>query len=245
MENPALRPTALLAETWATIRAHPLPLLLPLVILGLLAGSGSRDRGMRFDPSTPPLEYLPFFALLGMLALAVIVLLFLAYCYATLMTTKAAFAASQQNRDMDLGEAFRESSPLLVAGIGTFLLWALVVIVGFILLVVPGFIALAGLVPAAAVLVAEGQTGTGALRRAWELTKGHKGKLFGALALLFLANIVVDALVGWIPFLGGPIAGAANGAFLAANLVLGVLAYEHLKRDAPHHAGVVQQAPLP
>jgi len=242
MDNPALRPGALLQETWEAIRAHPIALLLPMVLLGLINGGGTTRSRYDFTPGATPLAYLPFYAFLGLLALAIVVLLFLAYVYATLMTAKAAIAATQQNRDMDLGEAFREASPLFVAGIGTFLLWGLVVVVGLILVVVPGLIAIAGLLPIVGVLVLEGLQGPAALKRAWALTRGHRWNLFLAAGAIILANVVLGAILGLLPVIGNALAGIVGGASLAAGIVMSVCAYEHLRRDAPHHAGVVQPA---
>lgn len=246
MDNPALRPGALLQESWDAIRAHPVALLLPMVILGLINGGGTTRSRYDFTWGTTPLAYLPFYAFLGLLALAIVILLFLAYTYASIMTAKAAVAATQQNREMDLGEAFREAGPLFVAGIGTFLLWAVIVLIGFVLLIVPGFVAMAGLLPIAGVLVQEGLQGPAALKRAWALTHGHRWSLFLAGGAIVLANIVLSALLSLLPLIGNALAGALGGACLAAGIVLSVCAYEHLRRDAPHHAGVVAPAaPMP
>ncbi|GEM_PF-7088149 len=246
MDSPALRPGALLSETLDLLKAHPVSLLLPLVLLGLVDGGGQGQPRYAFRPGESPLLLLPFFAFLGVVALVVVALLVAATCFAVLMTAKAARAASMESRGMDLAEAFREARPLFVPSLGTFLLWLLVVAVGFVLLVVPGFIALAGLLPLPGVVVAEGLQGTAALRRAWDLTRGHRWSLFLAIVLLFVIDLAASVLLRWIPFVGAALAGLVGGAVLAASVVLGVCAHEHLRHDAPRHAGVVAQgAPFP
>lgn len=239
MDNPALRTGSLLEETWSLVRAHPVSLLLPFVVLGLIGGSGRRGPTYRYAPGTPPLELLPFYAFLGLVGLVVVVLLFLAYVAATLMTTRAAFVATQQNRDLDFGEQHRETRSLFVPTIGTTLLWLLAVVVGFILLIVPGFIVLTALLPWTAVVVAESRSGVDALRRAWDLTRGHRWSLFLTILVMGILSIVASALVGWIPLVGGALSGAVSGAFLAASVALSVLAYEHLRREPTHAAAVV------
>ncbi|MEA3199134.1 MAG: hypothetical protein QOE90_562 [Thermoplasmata archaeon] len=247
-DTPTLRVGALLTETWELVKAHPVTLLLPFALLGLIGGSG-RSRGMYGAPPnmTPAnwLAYLPFFALLGIVALAILVLLFLAYVIVSLMTTRAALVATRENRELDFGEQWREIQPLFVPTIGTALLWGLAVVVGLILVIVPGLIVITALLPWVTVVVAEGKTGTDALRRAWDLTKGHRWPLFGSWFLVALAGGIGSAILSPLPIVGGALGGIVNGACLAANVALATLAYEHLRQDPSHHAAVVAQAPMP
>lgn len=229
----------LLRGAWELVRAHPLPLLLPLVLLGLLGSGGSGPLGpeARFDASDAfddPLVFLPFLAAFGLLALAVVIVVFFLYVVAYLVTTRAALDAIETVRAPDLAVAFRATQHRIMGAAGTSLLFVLVVLVGFLLLIVPGIIALAALMPLMAVIVSEGRTGTDALKRAWELTKGHKGPLAVLVILSLVANLLVGAVLGWLPLVGGALAGAVGGAISALLATAGALFYaRRMNRLAP------------
>lgn len=236
MSTPATPPLTLsriLEETRRLLEARPLELLLPLVLLGLITSGG--DAGPRFgaddvdfdDPFPSLLFLIPFFALFGLIALIIFVLVFLAYTLASLVTTDIALAQLRGGAAPTWSASFSDVKTRFWPAAGTFALYALVLLVGFLLLVVPGFIAMAGLFPLAVVVVAERQTGPDALRRAWDITKGHKGTTFLLILLGVVANIVAGIL-SVIPIIGNAIAGALNGAIFAALLVAAVVFYHHV-----------------
>lgn len=222
---------------WDLARAHPLPLLLPLVLLGLLNSGGGGDFGPRrridgADVFDDPLVFLPLFAAIGLFALAVLVVVFFLYVVAHLVTSRAALDAIDTAQAPDLGVAFRATQHKIVGAAGTSLLWLLIVLVGFILLIVPGIIALAGLLPLMAVIVAEGRTGTDALKRAWELTQGHKGTLAVLVILAIVASMIASLVLGWLPLVGDALAGAVGGAISALLAIAGALFYARRTRHA-------------
>lgn len=214
---------ALLEGALDAVRLNPIVVLAPLVLFGLVTGSG--DRSTTFDAQAiraDPWVLLPFFALLGVVAILVLVVLFVAGSLAWLMTAHAALAAVDGRR-VTLKESFDAGRRNLAQHAVTFLLAFLVVLAGFILLVVPGFIALAGLLPLPVILASEGLAGGAALRRAWDLTRGHRGTLFVAFLLVVLASAVASAALSWLPILGPRLAGAASGVaggFLAATMAV-------------------------
>lgn len=225
----------LLRGAWDIARAHPLPLLLPLVLLGVLTSSdggafGPRNRFDGGDVFADPLVLLPFLAAFGLLVLAVLIVVFFLYVVAHLVTTRAALDAVEAVRAPDLAVAFRATQHRIMGAAGTSLLAILIIIVGFVLLVVPGIIALAGLLPLMAVIVAEGRTGTDALKRAWELTKGHKGTLAVLVILSIVASMLASLVLGWIPLIGGPLAGGVGGAISALLATAGALFYTRRMR---------------
>ncbi|HEX2022549.1 MAG TPA: hypothetical protein VHH36_07535 [Candidatus Thermoplasmatota archaeon] len=220
-------------EAWVVLRADPVTLALPLVLLGLVVGGDAHDPGRPGKwPPDDPLLYLPFFAILGLFALALLVAIFFAYVWAGLMTSRAALDRLD-GRPAGLAEALRATQPLVVPASGTLLLWLLVVLVGLVLLVVPGVIAIAGLAPLAPVILCEGRSGVDALRRAWDVTRGRKGEV----ALLVGAGLLVDlaalALLSWIPIVGDALAGIVGGAVAAWGAVLGAILY---RRKVPASA---------
>jgi len=217
--------SALFEETLRLVKAYPIPLLGLPILLGIFTSAGNAKPQYKYTPTTfpNPLEYLPFYALIGLLALVAIALLLLASAYVALVTTRAALDAGATGSAPDLGAAMRGIKPQYSSGLGTFVLWVIAVVVGFILLIVPGFIVLSGLFPTVAVVVAEGRFGTEALRRAWNLTNGHKWTIFLFGLVVLLASGVASAILGIIPLignvLGGIVSGAANGFLLVAAVV--------------------------
>lgn len=89
--------------------------------------------------------------------------------------------------------------------VGVYLLYGLFVFVGLLLLVVPGFIAAVSLWPALFLVADDAEGGImDQLRRAWEMTGGHRMRLFGL--MLVLALLVFTGLL--VLFVGVLFAGA-------------------------------------
>jgi hypothetical protein len=91
------------------------------------------------------------------------------------------------------------------------LLMALVIGLGFLLMVIPGIILGVGLAVAIPAVVLEtGRSASGALSRSWELTRGSRWRIFGLgltlFVLLYVPVVAISGLVAWlIP--GGAAAG--------------------------------------
>ena len=74
--------------------------------------------------------------------------------------------------------------------VGAYVLTVLAIAVGFLLLIVPGFIVSMGLAFVAYIVVDRGLGPIEAMKESWRVTKGHKWQLF----LLFLALIGINLL---------------------------------------------------
>jgi hypothetical protein len=77
---------------------------------------------------------------------------------------------------------------------------ALIVAVGFILLVIPGIIFLVFLSVSIPVLVVEGRRGTEAMGRSWDLVRGH---FWHVLGVILVAALIVGLVSGLIGEIGG------------------------------------------
>jgi uncharacterized membrane protein len=91
--------------------------------------------------------------------------------------------------------------------------------IGFILCVVPGYIVMLGLSMFAFLIVDQGMAGIDALKKSWEMTKGHK------------LNIFVFGLLGFLVILAGALA-CGIGVLLVSYPMLTIGAayiYEKLK----------------
>lgn len=80
----------------------------------------------------------------------------------------------------------------------------LVIFFGFVLLIIPGLIAMAGLALSNAVVVIEAPIGpTDAMGRSWSLTKGERMKVLATLIVAFLLLAIPAILVGVLSEIGG------------------------------------------
>jgi len=108
---------------------------------------------------------------------------------------------------------------MLVGSLGFYIAYA----IGLVLCVVPGVIVALGLMPYSFIIVDEKLSGIDALKRAWELTRGHKMGLF------------IYALLGILVYIGGIFA-CFVGAYLVSlpMLVVGqAYIYLRLKGEQP------------
>jgi hypothetical protein len=136
-------------------------------------------------------------------------------------TAAATFIVSDSylGHQITTGEAFARATPFLGRLVGYSFLSSLIIGLGMLMLIVPGFIFLCGFAVGAPALVLESlPSATGAMGRSWELTKGYRGKIFAVLfttiVLLLIPTIGVGALVA----IFGP--GEGESAVLIASLVI-------------------------
>ncbi|MFP5356262.1 MAG: hypothetical protein ACLGIK_14130 [Gemmatimonadota bacterium] len=94
-------------------------------------------------------------------------------------------------------EAVLRSTPYLGRLIASSVLVSLVAGLGLVLLIVPGLILLSGLFITPAALVLEDIAApTTAMARSWELSRGYRGKVFGALSAILLLLIIPGLAIG-------------------------------------------------
>ncbi len=94
-------------------------------------------------------------------------------------------------------------APLLIVTVLT----TLAVILGLVALIIPGFILMVRLYFSSIIVVLENRDGTDAMRRSFDLTKGHSWRLVGAALVIAIITAVVSGILQ-IPIL-----------FLTSNLV--------------------------
>lgn len=135
------------------------------------------------------------------------------------------------SRPADVNDSLRRAWPRTGALVSCSILFGFVVMLGFVALVVPGFIALAGLSLAFTAVTVEGLTGSDSLGRSWELTKGFKWKVLGLLCVFgaifyglvigssFMIGLAVDATGGNVQ----ADAAAANGGASTFMLLITVV----------------------
>ena len=136
---------------------------------------------------------------------------------------------SYLGRPLTAREALMRATPYMGRILIASLLMALVIGLGFLLLVIPGIILGVGLAVAIPAVVLEaGQSASGALSRSWELTRGSRWRIFGLgltlFVLLYVPVVAISGLVAWlVP--GGAAAGfgPSSTATIVALAVGGVV----------------------
>jgi hypothetical protein len=120
------------------------------------------------------------------------------------------------------GEAFARATPYLGRLVAYSFLSSLVIGIGFLLLVVPGFIFVTALAVGTPALVLEGlPSATGAMGRSWDLTRGHRGKIFAVLFTILLLLAVPTIAIGTLIaiFSSESEAGVVVGALLITAVI--------------------------
>lgn len=153
----------------------------------------------------------------GGLALLAILVSLVATTLFTGMVVELVADVQDGRRDASPGQLLRAVTPVLgqlilvgvVAGIG--------VVVGLVLLIVPGLVLLTLWSVAAPVVVLERPPGLHALRRSRELVRGNGWQVFG---VLLVVDVLLRVLAGGVE-LGADSAGTAVG--IVATVIVGVL----------------------
>jgi fumarate reductase subunit C len=142
----------------------------------------------------------------------------------SIATAATVFVVSEAylGRTMSTGDALSRAQPFVGRLIVSHILYGLLVVIGMVLLIVPGFIVLVGLALTAPALVLESiPDATTALGRSWALTRGARWKLVGVfipLVILFmLPTMGAFVLVGIVVAVAG--GGATIGAVFGAAIV--------------------------
>ena len=136
---------------------------------------------------------------------------------------------SYLGRPLTAREALMRAAPYMGRILIASLLMAVVIGMGFLLIVFPGVILAVGLAVAIpAVVLESGQSASGALSRSWELTRGARWRIFGlGITLFVLLYIPVVAIGGVMAMLiprGAAVGfGAASTATIVALAIGGVV----------------------
>ena len=124
------------------------------------------------------------------------------------MVVEAVVDILDGRRDHTVGSLFSSASPFIGTLIGAGILATLIIIVGFILIIIPGLIALTFLAVVAPAVVIERTGVTGSLRRSRELVGGNGWRVFGVIDVLILLTAVVGSIFNAI---GGAISDSFVG----------------------------------
>lgn len=117
--------------------------------------------------------------------------------------TEAVADVRDGRADLSLGDTFRRVQPRLPSIIGAGLLAGLAIVVGFILLIVPGLVLLTWWSLIVPVIVLEGKAAMESFGRSRELVRGNGWNVFGVIILTILVVIAIGIVVAialfWLP----------------------------------------------
>ena len=138
--------------------------------------------------------------------------------------------------DTTIGELYERTRPRLPALIAAGIVAGIGVVIGLVLLIVPGLVLLTRWALIPAVIVIEKRRAGEAFNRSWELTRGYGWTAFGSLLVAFIAYAVAQAILRTLFFplprfadiwIGGVVAHSVAIPFLA---VVGAVLYFRLAR---------------
>ena len=111
-----------------------------------------------------------------------------------------------QGRPAPVGESLQRSFRRLPALIGLTVCLGIPLVIGFVLFVIPGLFVLTIFSVAMQACVVESLGPIDSMERSFLLTKGHRWKIFGIMALIGIAGVVASAVLAAVAKLGGAVA---------------------------------------
>ncbi len=167
------------------------------------------------------------------LALVAILLSILANTWLQGMVIEAVRDAQDGRRDFTVGGLFRSVMPVLPVLLGVGVLAALGIVVGLILLIVPGLILLTWWAVVAPAVVIE-RRGLDAFGRSRDLVRGSGWQVFAVIVVVFVLQAIANNLLGAIggdSFVGQMIASLVSGALIGPiSAIAAALIYLELRK---------------
>jgi len=137
-------------------------------------------------------------------------------------TGASVFVVSESylGRSITAREALARATPFVVPMILVSVAVGLVAFLGFLLVVIPGLIAICGLAVTIPALVVESLNPTNAMGRSWNLTRGHRLRMLGLFIVIFILLVVPYLAVMGVFTALGAIASAGGAKAVGAGLLL-------------------------
>jgi uncharacterized membrane protein len=169
--------------------------ILQLIILAPLTGGALTDSNqLATDPGMMTTYYIAVFVG-GLISIVLSALLSASLIRATI--------EDMSGKTPSMGDAISTALAVLLPAIGLSLLVGIGVMIGFVLLIVPGIILWLRWAVAVPALVQERQGVMASMSRSAELTRGSRWALFGLFVILVIIAIVIQAVIGMVvPALG-------------------------------------------
>lgn len=120
-------------------------------------------------------------------------------------------------RDQSVGDLFSSATGAILPLIVFAILWAIVVGIGFFLLIIPGLILVTFLCVGAPAIVVEREGPIGAFRRSWNLVRGDAWSVFASLLVILIIVLAIQFVLGAI---ATPI---SDGAIVIASIISSII----------------------
>lgn len=209
-------------------------------ILGSLSAITPNQKADEYaTPTNPPFDFEwvnDGGKLLTVLAIALVLILVMMFVYAMMTSLEL---RSTSGETPTFSTLFADAKKYWLRLFGLSIVCGLILIVGFLLLIVPGIIAIGRLIMSPYLLLDKDLGVMEAIRQSNEMGKKYPGKVWAAIGVTIVVQILA-AVVGIIPILGAII---GTGIVIAYSLV-GVLRYQQLKKLGPKTAKSTLQAPI-
>ena len=140
------------------------------------------------------------------------------------------YRMARYGTDPEFVDAFFFFDPKLVSSIGTYIIEKILTVVFFLLLIVPAIIFSLAMVPLGAVIGIDGIRGREGvftpIKESWQMTKGHKGMIFGRMAIVVIIVLVFSGGIG----VAAAASGMTQGAFMkvlnvVSTVIFGLIGY--------------------
>lgn len=216
MAAPALRPLSLgevLDVSFGLYRS----LFLPLLMVTVVTQAFPLVAQVYIEAAGGALVNLPLWAV-SMVASAVL---------SAIASAASTFIIAENylGRDISARDAFARAMPYTGRLIAVALMSSFVIVIGFLLLIVPGVILGVGLMLATPAMVLEGiPAASDAMGRSWALSRGYRFKLFLALLVVFLLILLPFIALGAFAAVGAASTPEAAAASTSPAASLGVTA---------------------
>ncbi|HBG81820.1 TPA: hypothetical protein DDW69_03185 [candidate division CPR2 bacterium] len=186
----------LVGESWGLFKTNFKPLLILIAITGMINLIASLG-GLFFDDTNGQELISDLFVLVLVIFLSILSI------YPLLMYLQSLdkIISGKNLIKGQLSGIFKETKGKFWGFLFVTILYGLKVLLGFILLIIPGFIFMVMYFMAPYIYVSEGKRGLEALRESKAITSGYKGKIFVTLVVLYLPIIVVSIILTSLPII--------------------------------------------
>lgn len=180
------------------------------------------------NPAMPMPEF--HFGTMAVVSLLVHIIYFIAVGLVGYGLILMIYRMARYDTDPEFVDAFYFFNAKAGSTIGTYIIEKILTVVFFLLLVVPGIIFSLAMVPLGAVIGIDGIRGREGvftpIKESWQITKGHKGMIFGRMAIVVIIVLVFSGGIGVAAAASGMTQGALMKVLnVVSTVIFGLIGY--------------------
>lgn len=200
------RAFAVFFKDWVKFIALGAITVVPFIFISAVFLGGSLATGANVNPNN--IGAAALFGIFGGLVLWIVL-----YVISQAVILYGAFQVMRR-RPFQIGDSLKKGLARFLPIIGLAICIVVAMMVGFLLLVVPGFIILTMLYVALPVCVVEGRGPFQSMGRSADLTKGYRWRIFGLYLVIALVSGIAGQIVPWLFFAVGGGVGKIIGSLV-------------------------------